>query len=148
MYVHNWCFKGDDDDECFHRLHPAPLLDALSKETQKKRRALAMAALSKRELEIMRDESVASVEKELNDGHTGWTRPSIEALHRQRLREIRQMQASTDACLPLGPVERLIRTIVNDFKSDTAFAFTAEAMDCIKCCLECYLVGLSRDANL
>jgi len=61
-------------------------------------------------------------------------------------REIARLQKSDKPILPRAPLERLIREIAQDFKTDLMFA--AEAIDAIHLYIETYLVDLFVDTKL
>ena len=62
------------------------------------------------------------------------------------LREIRRYQKSTELLIRKAPFRRLIREIVQDFKSDARI--TAQAFAALQEAAEAYLVGLFEDTNL
>lgn len=62
------------------------------------------------------------------------------------LREIRRYQKSTELIIPKSPFQRLVREIVQDFKSD--FRVQSSAVLAVQEASEAYLVELFDDANL
>ena len=62
------------------------------------------------------------------------------------LREIRWSQKSTDLLIRRLPFQRLVREIVQEFKSD--LRFQTSAVQAIQEAAEAYLVGLFEDTNL
>eukprot|EP00984_Skeletonema_dohrnii_P034608 scaffold33607_cov84-Skeletonema_dohrnii-CCMP3373.AAC.2 len=79
------------------------------------------------------------------------TSAGVKKKHRYRpgtvaLREIRRYQKSTDLLIRKAPFQRLVREIVQDFKSDVRFQTTA--MLALQEAAEAYLIGVFEDANL
>ena len=62
------------------------------------------------------------------------------------LRQIRQYQKSTDLLIRKLPFARLVREIVQDYKTD--LRFQDNAMSAIQEASEAYLVSLFEDTNL
>jgi len=62
------------------------------------------------------------------------------------LREIRKYQKSTELLLRKLPFQRLVREIVQDFKSD--LRFQSHAIMALQEATEAYIVGLFEDTNL
>ena len=63
------------------------------------------------------------------------------------LREIRKYQKSTDLLIQKAPLRRVVRQIVQEFKS-AEFRFQESAMLALQECAEAYLVNLFEDTNL
>ena len=80
--------------------------------------------------------------------------PGIDGVkkpHRYRpgtvaLREIRKYQKSTDLLIPKLPVQRLVREIAQERRTD--IRFTTTALLSLQEASEAYLVGLFEDTNL
>ena len=75
----------------------------------------------------------------------------VKKPHRYRpgtvaLREIRKYQKSTDTLIRKAPFQRLVREILQDFKSD--FRMQSTALLAMQEAAEAYLVGLFEDCNL
>ena len=62
------------------------------------------------------------------------------------MREIRRYQKSTDLLLKKAPVQRLVREVSQDFKTD--LRFQSSAVMALQEASEAYLVGLFEDTNL
>jgi histone H3 len=62
------------------------------------------------------------------------------------LREIRRYQKSTELLIRKLPFQRLVREIVQDFKS--SLHFPSSTMGALQECIESYLVSLFEDTNL
>ena len=98
--------------------------------------------------------------KVLRDNIQGITKPAIRRLarrggvkkpHRYRpgtvaLREIRRYQKSTELLVRKLPLQRLVREIAQDFKTD--LRFQGSAVLALQEAAEAYLVGLFEDTNL
>ncbi|XP_069412188.1 histone H3.3A-like [Ovis canadensis] len=75
----------------------------------------------------------------------------VKKPHRYRpgtvaLREIRCYQKSTELLILKLPIQRLVREIAHDFKTD--LRFQSAAIDALEEASEAYLVGLFEDTNL
>ena len=82
-----------------------------------------------------------------NPRHTG----GIKRPHRYHpgtvaLREIRRYQRTTELLIRKLPFNRLVREIMQDFKTD--LRFQAQAIGALQEASEAYLVGLFEDTNL
>jgi histone H3 len=62
------------------------------------------------------------------------------------LREIRKFQRSTELLIKKAPFQRLVREIMQDFKSD--FRCQSKAIEAIQTAAEAYLVDLFENCNL
>lgn len=62
------------------------------------------------------------------------------------LQEIRKYQRTTELLIPKLPFQRLVREVMQKFKSD--FRFQAAALGALQEAAETYLVGLFEDTNL
>jgi histone H3 len=76
---------------------------------------------------------------------------AVKKPHRYRpgtiaLREIRRYQKSTELLMRKLPFQRLVREVMQDFKSD--FRFQSHALLAMQEAAEAYLVKLFEDANL
>ena len=60
--------------------------------------------------------------------------------------EIRRYQKSTELLIRKLPFQRLVREIMQDFKTD--LRIQSAALGALQEASECYLVGLFEDANL
>ena len=125
-------------------LTPMPLLDALSAETQQERRRLAVAALSDAERAHMKSSGYRVLDE--NEEEEGWGREPLKQLQHRRLREIRREQLSSGYIFPPKVFANMCAEVTQDFK--TNMAFTAQALECMQCLTESYLVQLSEDTNL
>ena len=75
----------------------------------------------------------------------------VKKPHRYRpgtvaLREIRRYQKSTDLLIRKLPLQRLVREVAQDFKTD--LRFQSSAVMALQEASEAYLVGLFEDTNL
>ena len=121
-----------------------PLLDALSAETQQMRRRLAVDALSDAERTLMKAEGYCILEED--EEEEGWSREPLRKLHERRVKEIRDAQRSSDYIFPSKVFARMCSEVGQDYKTD--LSFTAEAIECLQCLTESYLVGLAQDTCL
>jgi len=62
------------------------------------------------------------------------------------LREIRRYQKSTDLVIRQLPMQRLVREIAQDYKTD--LRFEKRAINAIQQAVEYYIIGLLQDSNL
>ncbi|XP_050624893.1 histone H3.3C-like [Macaca thibetana thibetana] len=92
--------------------------------------------------------------KQLSTKATCKSEPStggVKKPHRYRpgtvaLGEISRYQKSTEFLIPKIPLQRLVREIAQDFKTD--LRFQSAAMGALQEASEAYLVGLFEDTNL
>lgn len=131
---------GDREDEDHWTLTPAPLLDALCKESQAERRALAQAALTDTERGTMKTEGYCILDSAEEAG-ANVPAGSLTSIHARRVREIHHMQKTSDSLLPLAPFARLV------WQSQPGTRFTAEALDCLRAHTEHHMLLLCDQAG-
>jgi histone H3/H4 len=70
-------------------------------------------------------------------------RPGTKAL-----REVRRYQRTTDPCIPLAPIARLVKELTQEMYPTKTINFQANAIQAIRQSAEAHIVTLMEDANL